>query len=294
MTRVKLSELVAVKAELDELVAQTKRALAEATDLIAKFNRAHTEILAKKSNVDSADEDLTSAKNAALAKSEEMQVQLNKTSELSQRIESFSAKVDSLEQKNTRVASSLDVLNEKAIELTSEIESLLPGATSAGLSVAFKERKDSYRNPRMLWSGVFGLSIFLLLLFAFLNPSSGTFELVDPNDLVRYFFARLPVFGPLVWLAIYASHRHGQALQLEEEYAHKEALSKSFEGYKKQLLEIEGSEKDTKGTEELIAHTLSAIAENPGRIYDKRREETTPVETLMRIFKGKRGADAQD
>lgn len=95
-----------------------------------------------------------------------------------------------------------------------------------------------------------------------------------------YLAGRSPLALPLVWLAIYAQRCHGQALRLEEEYAHKETISKSFEGYKGQLLEIEEGTENANALTTLIENTLNALAVHPARVYSGNQKDVTPLNTI--------------
>jgi hypothetical protein len=43
----------------------------------------------------------------------------------------------------------------------------------------------------------------------------------------------------LVWLAFFASKQQAQNKRLQEEYAHREAMSKSFAGYKREAEKLD-------------------------------------------------------
>ena len=188
-------------------------------------------------------------------------------------------KLDSL------VASVKQAEKERAL-LKERIEALLPGATSIGLSTAFEERKKSFKNPKETWRNIFFVSLvglFCVPTYSFITdglPTDAEFP-SSAEGLLVYFMLRLPFTLPFVWLAIYASLRHGQALRLDEEYAHKEALSKSFEGYKKQIYELEGSEQQKNQTLNLIATVVRAIGRNPSMVYKDKPETNTPGEVVL-------------
>lgn len=166
--------------------------------------------------------------------------------------------------------------------LAKQLQHLLPGATSAGLASAFRKRRLVFARPKLVWVFTLGASLIALFLVAYLDPARA--HLGEPTiaNASAYLLGRLPFALPLVWLALYAGRRHSQALRLEEEYAHKEVLSRSFEGYKKQIAELEGSDSGNKQTLELIGHTLRAMALHPGRIYHGRRDEDHPMRSLLR------------
>lgn len=189
-------------------------------------------------------------------------------------------------QRNT-----LASLIESAEGLGKQLEYLLPGATSAGLASAFRKRRLVFTRPKLVWVFTLAASLLGLFFVAYLDPARA--QLGEPTiaNASAYLLGRLPFALPLVWLALYAGRRHSQALRLEEEYAHKEVLSRSFEGYKKQIAELEGSESGNKHTLELIGHTLRAMALHPGRIYHGRRDEGHPIWSLVRRPRQSRDSD---
>lgn len=188
-------------------------------------------------------------------------------------------------------SANLDSLIETAGDLTNEVEGLLPGATSASLATAFRERRLMVARPKNGWFLILVASLAGLLVGAILDPQS--LKLIDPSlaGLSGYLLSRLPFALPFVWLALYAGKRHSQALRLEEEYAHKEVLSQSFEGYKKQISELEGRESGNAQTLHLIRKTIDALSRRPGRIYQGKRDEGHPIWSLIRPSKRPNGAD---
>lgn len=179
----------------------------------------------------------------------------------------------------------LESLQEIANQRIETIENLLPGATSAGLASAFRARKNYFRTPKILWGIVFVVSVLSLVVVAYVDPIDFSQDAPSYSAIVPYVLERLPFAIPLVWLAIYAGRRHGQALQLEEDYAHKEVLSNSFEGYKQQLLDIEENSNEKEQTLSLINRTLQAISQHPVRIYQAKQENITPWEDLREAIR---------
>ena len=47
--------------------------------------------------------------------------------------------------------------------------------------------------------------------------------------------SRTPLFLPLIWLATFSSKQYRQSKRLEQEYAHKEVLTRTYQGYKKEF-----------------------------------------------------------
>jgi hypothetical protein len=174
--------------------------------------------------------------------------------------------------------------------LSAKIEALLPGATSAGLASSFRDQKTRFDRPQLMWGAIFigslvGLAAAGLLGF---NPQGGgtlSWQIVLPHVLDR-----LPIAVPLVWLALYAQRNFTLALRLQEDYAFKEATSTAFEGYKREMASIAGSG----GTEQLVPiltlcdNVLTTLGQRPGRLYEGKHEDLTPLTPLSKFLKESR------
>jgi hypothetical protein len=190
------------------------------------------------------------------------------------------------EAKNDKHSQDLD-------SLTSKIESLLPGATSAGLASSFNVQKERFNAPQRRWLWTFVCCMIGLVLVALPSFIAAAFHLNQSGDPTwdatwRNLAVRLPIVLPLVWLAIYAGRNYMLSLRLEEDYAYKEAISTAFEGYKREMEKITTA--DGQGTTPLTSlctNVLRAIAERPGRIYEgKHRDINLASEALAVLEKG--------
>ena len=70
------------------------------------------------------------------------------------------------------------------------------------------------------------------------------------------------------------------SLRLEEDYSYKEVLSRSFEGYKRELSDVEVTDTETP-LSILCSNILESISEPPGRIYDKKHRDFTPLNAVL-------------
>lgn len=127
--------------------------------------------------------------------------------------------------------------------IKANIESLLPGATSAGLASAYHDLSVSFVKPITIYTRLFFLSIVVLLGLAlyFTNQNAiltdvptATSDITIFKDIGIFLLQRLPIVLPVIWLAIFASKRRSEAERLKQEYAHKEALAKSYQSFKLQ------------------------------------------------------------
>jgi hypothetical protein len=180
--------------------------------------------------------------------------------------------------------------------LVEEINSLLPGATSAGLAKAYSDMKISFDNPIKSFSRLFYGSIFVLVaisLYASIESVGGEHwitlrQFVDLNSILENILSKLPLYGPVLWIAFYASRRRSESQRLQQEYAHKEALAKSYHSYKEQIERLDVEDKDM--MKSLILRAIDAIAYNASQTLDKNHGDKHPVHEAVsgitdRIFK---------
>lgn len=176
----------------------------------------------------------------------------------------------------------LDAHQRKSNELILQIEGALSGATNVELAKAFQDQKKSYSLPKNGWAFLFIASIATMVCLSL------SINEVD-NSVKNYgldLLKRLPVFGPLVWLALFASKQQGQNMRLEQEYAHKEAITKTYVGHKRQIDKLtDGDDKDRLITK-LAASTIDAIEFNPSATLDNgSHKDDLPVSELLNIIK---------
>ena len=76
------------------------------------------------------------------------------------------------------------------------------------------------------------------------------------------------------------------SLRLEEDYAYKESISIAFEGYKREMTQIAaGDATNPTPLTTLCVNVLKAIAERPGRIYDGKQQDITPLAEAQAALK---------
>lgn len=195
---------------------------------------------------------------------------------------SLADKAETTERRVTEYETRLAGLEATAAERLKTIDSLLPGAASAGLASAFNQRRAHFKWPQRLWQGVFVVSLLALLAIAGLEFSlfskmegSLTWERLGLSLLHR-----LPFALPLIWLAIHAGHKAALSQRVEEDYAFKETVSRSFEGFRREMAELEGKAAPNSALTRLCAGVLGIITNPPGRIYEKHPLNHTPLTAL--------------
>ena len=288
MARPTNEELNGLKEELENLINSAKELVSSLANHDSEFTNSINTISTRLTAASENSDEIENFKQAAEETTSEIDELQTTASTTFQAIKELSDQSYKISETISAQESKLESLSNSAEKLTQTIEGLLPGATSAGLAFAFKERKESFVWPKRIWGTIFVISIIGLLAVAYFEPVSFEKATVDVSSIFQYFLVRLPFAIPIVWLAIYAGRRHTQALRLEEDYAHKEALSKSFEGYKTQIVDIEEDLEDKEATLNLIERTLEALSLHPGRIYQGKHEDISPAHSLASIIHRKK------
>lgn len=172
-------------------------------------------------------------------------------------------------------------------ELNKQIESLMPGATSTGLATAYREMKESF-DEKIKWSSrMFYCAIGLLVLLAIylqfeisVDATAGTtfraITIGSWSDVLSSMLAALPIYAPLIWFAVHASRRRSQQQRLQQEYAHKEALAKSYNSYKQQI-EALSDGGDDQMMKFLMTSAIDAIAYNASATLDGQHGDKHPL-----------------
>lgn len=174
-------------------------------------------------------------------------------------------------------------------ELNKQIENLLPGATSAGLSSAYNEMRNQFSKSAKWYAGGFYFSLFILLVTV---SCIRDVLLVDkiPLDkgiwisllvLLGNFAVKMPFIIPALWLVIFMSRRRSEAERLSQEYMHKEVLAKSYDSYKQQIEKL--SKEDQKGLlPVLMEGMIRAISLNPAETLDKKHQSDSPISEVLK------------
>lgn len=174
-------------------------------------------------------------------------------------------------------------------ELNIQIENLLPGATSAGLSSAYNEMRNQFSKSAKWYAGGFYASLCILLTTVLCTRN---IILVDtiPLDkgiwisilvLLGNFAVKMPFIIPALWLVIFMSRRRSEAERLSQEYVHKEVLAKSYDSYKQQIEKL--SKEDQKELlPVLMEGMIRAISLNPAETLDKKHQSDSPISEVLK------------
>ena len=169
--------------------------------------------------------------------------------------------------------------------LTTKIEGLLPGATSAGLAKSYFDQKNSYKWPNIIWSAVFGLTMVGMVYYAIHTISKST----DIGNVFMNILSRAPFFIPTIWLALFASKQQSQNRRLEQEYAYKESLAKSYDGYKREIENLPETEEKNEIMEKLVRTMIDSAGFNPSSTLEKQSHNDKPP--IFGSLFGRKGAN---
>lgn len=197
------------------------------------------------------------------------------------------AKLESLKEYEIKQQSKYDAQYEN-------IDSLISGATSVGLSTSYHDMKKSFDNPIKTWDKVFMSAIGVMFFATFLSFIEigvvkddvmtwfSFAKIGDFNTTINSLLFKLPLYAPLIWLAIFASKRRSENQRLQQEYAHKEAVAKSYIGYKNQIDEL--GEDDKVLLSKLLDSSIDTVSHNASESLDKKHGDTTPAQETIKMF----------
>jgi len=179
-----------------------------------------------------------------------------------------------LQTKVTEYEKSLAVLAGEFSAMKDKVEGLLPGATSVGLASAFANQRKHYALEREKWAnimvlGLGFLTLTVIVIGVYLPSGADTW-----GAILRHFCQRLPYLIAPLWISGYAGHHHKLATRMEEEYAGKETISTSFEGYKREM------SVDPESAKALSKIVLEIIARRPGLVYEGKQHDVTPLSAV--------------
>ncbi|WP_417664949.1 hypothetical protein [Pseudidiomarina sp.] len=281
----------AIDSKVNEMVSNLE-------DYYTEISEYYKELL--ESGSDSISNKIKVTKDIASESSEKISELLLQTEKQLKELKSFYTRVVGAEDEDGNVSGGLqEELNsrkealdnfkkEQEIKyktLNEQIESLLPGATSAGLATAYRAMRKSFSQPIKQYSNLFYVSVAILTVIAFISTvdtfwtDTEIFKFVDVSNmsnLLSNLTYKLPIILPVLWLALFASRRRNEAQRLQQEYAHKEALAKSYQSFKDQIDNLKDGKKEEL-LEQLLAAAIGAVAANASESLDRKHNEETPI-----------------
>lgn len=273
-----------VRGELDRVVTAAAQQLTEAEGLRNRSQSAADKATSLLTSIETIKGAVDTTATAAAAAQKAADSAAAHTKGLADKSAKVEEDIANYEKKLTAVI-------EQCENQLKVIHELLRSATTAGLATAFDQRRQTFIKPNNRWQWIFVLSLICLIAISI----SGLIHVYNLQtvpewgELARLWLARLPIAGALIWLALHASREAALAKRLEEDYGYKAAIAACFEGFRRQMSEID-TEKTTKSQlAKLCENTLATIASPPGRIYDAHKLVVSPTEEITDVAKAATG-----
>ncbi|MBR5130286.1 MAG: hypothetical protein IKV03_03590 [Alphaproteobacteria bacterium] len=207
---------------------------------------------------------------------ESVKEKIDEVTPLIEDIGTFANKIPLIEKNNNDALMTLSDLIEEANNIKETLHELLPDSTSAGLASAFHTKSEELKTTKKWLMTGFVISIITLsftAFYSFYNPISSS----SSGDLSNFTQRCLILFSP-VWLGWFFARSYGHANRLQEKYDYKEAMSKAFQGYRKQMEEVDTNSELAKNLSEL---TLAVLAENPSEVFERNCWDETPFHSMI-------------
>lgn len=180
---------------------------------------------------------------------------------------------------NNKTISLKDDLEKRLIQLKEveeEAKKVINLASDAGLAGGFVEKAKEAKKNKII--SVIILSLALCAMFFYnkdiFNGIPKNQEAIN-NYIIIWNLLKLLINAPLLWLAIVANINLNKYSRLEQDYAHKEALAKSYERYKNEISKLSSEDEQVENLkQELIKINLEAFKLNPADNMDKAKSDT--------------------
>lgn len=265
-SRVFIDEIAQYKVNAEQWRGEIETAKDQS---ISSFN----EIESLKKEIDESRENINKKLNAVDVKKEEVDKFFIKVfGEEDEQGKRSGGLKSRLTQKEKDADDFLNTQEEKYEQLFKKIESLLPGATSAGLAEAYYNQKSSYERPIRTWATFFIIALVGIIAIGLMSFQ----DAIGIEKAFSKIAARTPFYFALIWLATFSSKQYRQNKMLEQEYAHKEVLAKSYQGYKREFESQGKTAVDKEVLAGLNKVLIDAVAKNPSEMLDDGRSDDTP------------------
>ncbi|WP_172915229.1 hypothetical protein [Capnocytophaga canimorsus] len=177
--------------------------------------------------------------------------------------------------------------------IVTQIEALLPGALTTGLSFAFSDKKKEEKEQSDILQKRFKFGIFLLIgvsVIPFVINIIYMFQGHNLDEAIlkipQLVLAIIPMYIPILWFTYSSSKKLNLSKRLIEEYSHKEALSKTYEGLSKQISNIDDDGQSEELKYRLLSAFLQVTSENPGKLISNYETSDHPLmEALEQSYK---------
>ena len=175
----------------------------------------------------------------------------------------------------------------------------MPSALTAGLASAYGEKRKN-EEETLKKSNIKFISSIISVIFVALTPFIISFTILDTTSLEETFSYipklmtfLIPVYLPVIWLAVHFNKQIKLSKRLIEEYTHKEVLNKTFEGLAKQIDQLDiSSENYNELRSKLLYNIIEMSSHNPGQLIKGFEHTDHPlIEVLNKITQSEESID---
>lgn len=288
--------------KLEEVVSESETTRDEMQSLLDDIEGKHTDSNAKYQDISKVHKLLWgyTKENGEVVEGKKQELE-STYEELEQKINATKAGADLFEKEYQEKCNSfLESAKSEAEALANRVRGLLPDAMTAGLSSAYLENRKTEEAEQQKQMGLFTKCIWGMMLLALLpiGLNLGLWYKYDKSlldilaMLPRQIMCILPLYVPLFWLAIFANKRVNLSKRLIEEYKHKEAVSKTYEGLSRQISEIADEDASQELQKRLLFNTIMLSEKNPGELIKNFNRPDNPLFDMLN--QGSRFADAMN
>ena len=160
---------------------------------------------------------------------------------------------------------------------------------TAGLSFAYKEKRESEEHQKNISTWVFILSIIALFLISII-PVYINYQLYIEegkklekvvSNIPNLFLFIIPLYFPLLWLAWLSNKSINLSKRLIEEYSYKEVLSKTYEGLNDKIQSLEDAKNSSDLKTKLLFNIVMMSSENPGKLITDYNKTDNPLMEIL-------------
>ncbi|MEZ2741182.1 hypothetical protein ACBP93_00930 [Paenalcaligenes hominis] len=281
----KSRELQLLAEELANLVRESKPLAKELMELRDSAKIALDESKSEQEKSTGFREELEEMVPNAQSKVDEIEAKLARTKEITKISDALEIKVNEYDSSFSAFQESLDSrvsahqkfeqnakevkvqLEEREAEIARLIEksdSMIKGATSAGLATSLDETRAAYE--KRLSSTGWGFLVSTVILFICAlpivvqlvpGPWQAWFTDINNNGVDPWLsmLGKIVILLPATWATAFFAGNYAELFHLSREYAHKAAMAKAVDGFKREAPEYK---------EEIVAGVFMEIRDNPG------------------------------
>lgn len=176
-------------------------------------------------------------------------------------------------------------------ELNRESKSTLEKSTNAGLASAFYEEKKSASEKVDRYTTIFTQTVWTIFCIVLISTIFGIFtdfsllRLDNWDSILKGLMIKIGIISPLVYAAIFANRRRSEYHRLEQEYAHKETMAKSYLSFKDQVDKLGSGNEEKQMLEKLLSCSIETIGYNAASTLDSNKhKEDMPVAEILEKF----------